>query len=719
MAVDDAKELRVRGIAAAKAGDRDEARRLLQSAIRLEPDNEVAWLWLASVARDVQERLFCLEKLLQINPNNESARKAMATLTGQAEPAPAPAIRPIGGVKLQPPPAPAEPVGSLPPVPLPDADAVAEAQRQAEAVIRSYMAAREDGGAHWVHKTRNRAGERDIYVLRAQVAAVVVTVLVLLGIGGTLFVLNNEDARAILFAPTPTMTFTPTFTPTSTPGLTPTPSPTPRLTLTPSPTVPAALPTYNPYAPPRPTDIYPRIESQPLRNAVGLVNMGQVEAALPTLAVEREAVGEMFNASPFYFEALALLEAGNEDAALRTLETAEGRLNASNTRQFRPVIDAGMARVYARMAADAKAAGQNARYDEYSTLAQEKAATAIEGDRLNVEPYLALMEMHQLDGALADALAVIDDALTVPELSADTRLLVARGKLLFEQGDYDGAIYEAFLALTLNVATESAHQLRVHAALADDKPGLAVLYTQTYLFYYPGSTAAWALLGDARTQEGNRDLAIAAYSQALAVNADDEVTVAALLGRSALYAEQRRYDLALADLSRAYTLTDDPTIRRQRMEMAYLDGSTATALEDVEALRAAVDEDNDPTLDLFQARLWLDEAEADDNASLQQALGLLNGVAGLPDADMAVAREYTARAQLALGNLAAALGAVDAAMALDATAERRYLRGQVLEAQGNTDAAAREYEWVLAWSRVYPLDFRLDAQERLDALTSE
>ena len=61
----------------------------------------------------------------------------------------------------------------------------------------------------------------------------------------------------------------------------------------------------------------------------------------------------------------------------------------------------------------------------------------------------------------------------------------------------------------------------------------------------------------------------------------------------------------------------------------------------------------------------------------------------------------------------------DAAITLDETAERRYLRGQILEAQGNDETAAREYEWVLAWSRVYPLAFRLDAQERLDALTGE
>ena len=75
--MDDARELRQQGIREAKAGHKDEARELLQQSIRLDPDNEAAWLWLASVARDNRERVFCLEKLLEINPENDTARKAL------------------------------------------------------------------------------------------------------------------------------------------------------------------------------------------------------------------------------------------------------------------------------------------------------------------------------------------------------------------------------------------------------------------------------------------------------------------------------------------------------------------------------------------------------------------------------------------------------------------------------------------------------------------
>lgn len=63
------------GIAAARAGQQPQARQLLQEAVKRDPRNEVAWLWLSSVAKDNTERAFCLRQLLAINPNNENAIK--------------------------------------------------------------------------------------------------------------------------------------------------------------------------------------------------------------------------------------------------------------------------------------------------------------------------------------------------------------------------------------------------------------------------------------------------------------------------------------------------------------------------------------------------------------------------------------------------------------------------------------------------------------------
>ncbi|HRF97156.1 MAG TPA: tetratricopeptide repeat protein, partial [Aggregatilineales bacterium] len=77
MSDEKARELEERGIQAAKAGNKDEARKLLQNALRLNPNSENGWLWLASVLKEKKERLLCLQKVLEINPSNEMALKAV------------------------------------------------------------------------------------------------------------------------------------------------------------------------------------------------------------------------------------------------------------------------------------------------------------------------------------------------------------------------------------------------------------------------------------------------------------------------------------------------------------------------------------------------------------------------------------------------------------------------------------------------------------------
>jgi len=68
------------GIAAARSGQRDVARSILQNVVRTDPRNEIGWMWLSSVASDDSERLFCLKKLLEVNPQNEFALKGLRAL---------------------------------------------------------------------------------------------------------------------------------------------------------------------------------------------------------------------------------------------------------------------------------------------------------------------------------------------------------------------------------------------------------------------------------------------------------------------------------------------------------------------------------------------------------------------------------------------------------------------------------------------------------------
>lgn len=86
------------GVAAAKAGDKAQARRLLRVAVEQNPASEVAWLWLAGVAASPQEAIGCLQHVLEVNPDNVRAKKGLVWARAQAakqppepqQPAPAP-----------------------------------------------------------------------------------------------------------------------------------------------------------------------------------------------------------------------------------------------------------------------------------------------------------------------------------------------------------------------------------------------------------------------------------------------------------------------------------------------------------------------------------------------------------------------------------------------------------------------------------------------------
>src|SRR5258708_14435932 len=97
MANEQAKQLLQQGIAAARAGQQAQARKLLQEAVKRDPRSESAWLWLSSVAKDDQERTFCLKQLLTINPNNENAIRGLKQLGVNVE-AGAPPPPPAAGV---------------------------------------------------------------------------------------------------------------------------------------------------------------------------------------------------------------------------------------------------------------------------------------------------------------------------------------------------------------------------------------------------------------------------------------------------------------------------------------------------------------------------------------------------------------------------------------------------------------------------------------------
>ena len=66
-------------------GDILAARRLLSDIVKVDPNNEQAWLWLSSAVTDEERRRECLERVLRINPGNQAAHLALVALSQPSE----------------------------------------------------------------------------------------------------------------------------------------------------------------------------------------------------------------------------------------------------------------------------------------------------------------------------------------------------------------------------------------------------------------------------------------------------------------------------------------------------------------------------------------------------------------------------------------------------------------------------------------------------------
>lgn len=77
---DDLQQTLRMGIEAARRGDKASAQVLLQQVVNADPNNELAWMWLASAVDSLEERRACLQRALQINPDNARAREALQRL---------------------------------------------------------------------------------------------------------------------------------------------------------------------------------------------------------------------------------------------------------------------------------------------------------------------------------------------------------------------------------------------------------------------------------------------------------------------------------------------------------------------------------------------------------------------------------------------------------------------------------------------------------------
>lgn len=102
-------------VAAAKAGNKAQARQLLRQASVHNPNNELVWLWRASLSESPKEATFYLGEVLRVNPTNQKAVAWLERCKG--------GVNSPEGAKVATPPPPSTPIAASPAVQTPPAAA--------------------------------------------------------------------------------------------------------------------------------------------------------------------------------------------------------------------------------------------------------------------------------------------------------------------------------------------------------------------------------------------------------------------------------------------------------------------------------------------------------------------------------------------------------------------------------------------------------------------
>lgn len=81
----DNEELLQLAIRAARSGQKDGARVMFRQLIGRDRNNETALLWLAKLAQNQKERMQWLQRVLEVDPDNEMAQNAVHRMTYRKE----------------------------------------------------------------------------------------------------------------------------------------------------------------------------------------------------------------------------------------------------------------------------------------------------------------------------------------------------------------------------------------------------------------------------------------------------------------------------------------------------------------------------------------------------------------------------------------------------------------------------------------------------------
>lgn len=830
------------GIKAVRSGDHDLARKAFTQALKLDPNNEAAWLGMATITDGNADKLRILNKVLEINPDNDRAQEAIRRLGGGDTSAEPDEPAPVEPIPSEPESAPIfeddsvdsdedddsvntvvldveaddedvaeaidndafyatgeiEPLTDMPsgdtgelsdfPIPdwsldedIPGVDDANVPDRVKTLVVRSSddvfaampkMPTQGSGGiptispdlvdpeaveadvqayleealadylvpdTTWTRKERGRAGSTEYrsFLLQAGAATFVATAIILTSLIG--FLVTNPATRRIIFAPTWTPEPSPTNTPSPTPGVTNTPSPTPEIPASETPSLPlqATLGFDDPNFPPQPTEVYYPDSVVALSvpdDIVALINEGELDEARDLIdeAIQIEIdTGEF---PPTYLLSQWHLAQDDSDSAREVLlewqeewqERDRGLYDNSESLFLIALADID---VYEAR----NGIGNRFELLDNAQTRLEASLGIAEGeilvpDRVNSDGYVLLAEVYALRNNTESALSVISDALGASfnqrSLLGDTELRMAAARILAEAQRYPEAFQQLYFVLEFNPFLEEALILQTELALESGQAGLGVLYAQQYLLYYPGSLQGLYLLGQAREAESKFDLALNAYSRAVAGDVTNETYTSDpffldnLLARATLLTQQGQRDLASEDFSLALQIAgDNPAIRARRLAASFAADDYEAVLLDAEELIGARGV-NQSDVFYYQGLALIEQARAGNGANdnYDRAIESLNRAldVGLASALRPIAQENLAFANLEARNYDDALVAINNALDNNFTADRLYLRGQILDGQGSLDEALIDYEFLVTWGQYFNFPFYEEVLSRYE-----
>ncbi len=728
MGQEQAKQLLQQGIAAARAGQTETARNLLRQAARLDPQNETAWMWLTSVAIDSNERIFCLKRILDINPQNERAIQGLQALGTTPPDAPVTPVAP-GGSSASVTPAASQGIS----IPLMDDQKNARLQQAADDFLRRYNPEPIDRlQIDWTRKQRGRYAEMGAQRMRRVIMAVAALVIVVAVVGAIVLISRfdislggNEVAmqNTRVLSPTPTLESTPTLG-----G--PTPTPFPSQMAVPATAIPSGLKQHgNAYTLKTPTEMYPPVNSfveYVVNEAVNYYVIGDYDAAIERLRAERERDPNCYD-SVVYFEALSMAAQGNyrdATALLNESVSTEPPRGYESCRDSKLLI-AGLGEVAYLQ-------------DNGSQSALDYAEQALAKDSRLIQALLTKARVQYARGQYQVAWQTLQGA--IQEYPEDTNVLLLLAQVELASGTPASALNYIGQALFIEPTLREGLRLQAQAYLAlaaqassgsnqqTQYYGLAVISAQTLLLYYEGDPTGYLYLAQARLGEGNSDLAEEALSRILAVEDDLPVSYESVLHearrmRGYMYYDQSRFQDAWNDLESVALIGGalDVAVAETLVDIAFQLEEYDDARRWIEQLRF-VETDN-PTYVLFDAKIHVEICtfRTDLPCQYEDMLDILDDsfIRGLTS-DSLRAKAYAYRAQALYGDalereslseddqmqiFRSALRDVEQALTLREDAIDHYYRALILEALAEPVQALEEYQWLVYWSDRYAYPF--------------